>query len=593
MARYLLSARNRVVWKRVMQMKMKKRIALLLAAAMLSLILCGCADDAETAGAVRSDGSVSDALATGLGVTVPEDETGRFASADGIHADVDYADMTWYIYDAAELLDKAARLGETADGKEAADLYDWLMAEYAKVYTLDNLAYIDFYAHPGDETLSDACRQLDSVLNEVNDALCTALSDALDGPAGSALRSYIGEDKATALVGYDEQTDRQREITERVSELTLQYNALIMEYLSYDEETEKIGALYRELVDLHNEEAQIVGYKDYADYAYEASYGRDFTPDDAAALCEAVKPYARQYFGSLYYNEATYADFSADTDLTERELVGLVTQYMPRVSDDAAKAAAYMEKHGLHFMDSAERVSDLGFTTTLDQYNAPFIYLALYGDQNDIQSMFHEFGHYYDAYVNPVPDLLLSVGSLDIFEIHSTGMEALSTGWYEDIYGEDADLARIRFLDSALYTVFSGCLFDEFQRVVYADPSLTPEQISQTFVTIARSYGLRSFGKEFSHYWMQVNHNFESPFYYISYAVSMLASLQIYEMAENDWAAAADFYNDLVSLGAFDYTYCELLDKVGLECFTDGLPACVPQAVEDMEALCLAWENAA
>ncbi len=593
MARYLLSARNRVVWKRVMQMKMKKRIALLLAAAMLSLILCGCADDAETAGAVRGDGSVSDALATGLGVTVPEDETGRFASADGIHADVDYADMTWYIYDAAELLDKAARLGETADGKEAADLYDWLMAEYAKVYTLDNLAYIDFYAHPGDETLSDACRQLDSVLNEVNDALCTALSDALDGPAGSALRSYIGEDKATALVGYDEQTDRQREITERVSELTLQYNALIMEYLSYDEETEKIGALYRELVDLHNEEAQIVGYKDYADYAYEASYGRDFTPDDAAALCEAVKPYARQYFGSLYYNEATYADFSADTDLTERELVGLVTQYMPRVSDDAAKAAAYMEKHGLYFMDSAERVSDLGFTTTLDQYNAPFIYLALYGDQNDIQSMFHEFGHYYDAYVNPVPDLLLSVGSLDIFEIHSTGMEALSTGWYEDIYGEDADLARIRFLDSALYTVFSGCLFDEFQRVVYADPSLTPEQISQTFVTIARSYGLRSFGKEFSHYWMQVNHNFESPFYYISYAVSMLASLQIYEMAENDWAAAADFYNDLVSLGAYDYTYCELLEKVGLECFTDGLPACVSQAVEDMEALCLAWENAA
>ena len=576
-----------------MQMKMKKRIALLLAAAMLSLILCGCADDAETVGAVRSDGSVSDALAAGLGVTVPEDETGRFASADGIHADVDYADMTWYIYDAAELLDKAARLGETADGKEAADLYDWLMAEYAKVYTLDNLAYIDFYAHPGDETLSDACRQLDSVLNEVNDALCTALSDALDGPAGSALRSYIGEDKATALVGYDEQTDRQREITERVSELTLQYNGLIMEYLSYDEETEKIGALYRELVDLHNEEAQIVGYKDYADYAYEASYGRDFTPDDAAALCEAVKPYARQYFGSLYYNEATYADFSADTDLTERELVGLVTQYMPRVSDDAAKAAAYMEKHGLYFMDSAERVSDLGFTTTLDQYNAPFIYLALYGDQNDIQSMFHEFGHYYDAYVNPVPDLLLSVGSLDIFEIHSTGMEALSTGWYEDIYGEDADLARIRFLDSALYTVFSGCLFDEFQRVVYADPSLTPEQISQTFVTIARSYGLRSFGKEFSHYWMQVNHNFESPFYYISYAVSMLASLQIYEMAENDWASAADFYNDLVSLGAYDYTYCELLEKVGLECFTDGLPACVSQAVEDMEALCLAWENAA
>ena len=89
MARYLLSARNRVVWKRVVQMKMKKSIALLLAAAILSLILCGCADDAETVGAVRSEGSVSAALAAGLGVTVPEDETGRFVSADGLPADVD------------------------------------------------------------------------------------------------------------------------------------------------------------------------------------------------------------------------------------------------------------------------------------------------------------------------------------------------------------------------------------------------------------------------------------------------------------------------------------------------------------------------
>lgn len=572
-------------------MKMKKLMALFLVAALLSAILAGCgADNVGVAETIRGSGSVSEALSSALS-TAEGSET-RMA-ADGIHADVDYADMTWYVYDTGEFLAKAARLGETADGAEAIELYDWLMAEYAKAYTLDNLAYIDFYAHPGDESISDACQQLDIALNDLIDALCVALSDALDGPAGKALESYIGSDKAEALRGYDEQTDREREIAERISELTLQYNTLIMENLSFSEETEQIGALYRELVDLHNEEAQLAGYDGYADYAYEISYGRDFTPDDAAALCEAVKPYAKEYFASLYSHEATYTDFSVDTDLSAQELVGLITKYMPRVSDGASEAAAYMKQHGLYFMDSADRVSDLGFTTTLDQYNAPFIYLALYGNEYDIQSMFHEFGHYYDAYVTPIPDILLSVGSLDIFEIHSTGMEALSTGWYGEIYGEEAELARIKFLDNALYTVFTGCLFDEFQRVVYADPTLTPEQISQTFTSIARSYGLNSYRRDFSHYWMQVNHNFESPFYYISYAVSMLASLQIYEMAENNWAEAADFYNKLVSLGAFDYTYCELLEEVGLECFTDGLPACVPQAVEDMETLCLAWDEAA
>ena len=572
-----------------MQMKMKKFTALLLVLALLSTILCGCADDIAISEAGR--GSVSEALSSALSAAADKPEPAM--SADGIHADVDYADMTWYVYDTAKFLDKAAQLGKTADGVEAIELYDWLMAEYTKAYTLDSLAYIDFYAHPGDETISDACQQMEVTLNDMIDILCAALSDALDGPAGKALENYIGSDKAEALRGYDEQTDREREIAERLSELTLQYNTLIMEDLSFSEETEKIGALYRELVDLHNEEAQLIGYDGYADYAYEVSYGRDFTPEDAAALCEAVKPYAKEYFSSLYPHEATYTDFSVNTDLSAQELVGLITEYMPRVSSEAAEAAAYMEKHGLYFMDSVDRVSDLGFTTTFDQYNAPFIYLALYGDSEDIRSMFHEFGHYYDAYVNPVPDVLLSVGSMDIFEIHSTGMEALSTGWYDDIYGEEAGLARIKFLDNALYTVFTGCLFDEFQRAVYADPSLTPEQISQTFTSIARSYGLRSYSRDFSHYWMQVNHNFESPFYYISYAVSMLASLQIYEMAENDWAEAADFYNDLVSLGAYDYTYCELLEKVGLECFTDGLPACVPQAVENMEELCLAWDEAA
>ena len=570
-----------------MYMKIRKISALLLALAMLLSLLSGCAS-----GASGGDGSALETISSAI-QTVEKPDAPAILINDGIHADVDYADMHWYIYDTEEFNAKAERLSAAQSGGEAAELYEWLMTEYTRAYTLDNLAYIDFYAHPSDDTVSDACRTLDGIINDMADALCTAITDALDGGAGSDFAAYLGEDRAAAFRGYDEQTDREREIAERVSELTLQYNALIMEPLDHDEETERIGGLYRELIDLHNEEARLAGYDSYADYAYEINYGRDFTPDDAAALCEAVKPYAQRYFASLYTNEATYTDFTVNTDYSAQELVALIERFMPRLSPAAAEAAAYMRGHGLYFMDSADRISDMGFTMTLDYYNAPFIYLALYGSEYDIQSMFHEFGHYYDAYVNPVPDALLSIGSLDIFEIHSTGMEALSTGWYGEIYGGEADLARIRFLDNALYTVFTGCLFDEFQREVYADPSLTPEQISDTYVSVARSYGIRIYNEDAAHYWMQVNHNFESPFYYISYAVSMLASLQIYEMAESDWTQAADFYNDLVSLGAFDYTYCDLLREVGLECFTDGLPACVPQAVDDLETLCLAWEAAA
>ena len=117
-----------------MQVKGKKLTALLLAAACLSAALCGCgADDVPISEAIRG-GIVSEALSSALSTAVSPKPA---APSDGIHADVDYADMTWYVYDTGEFFEKAERLSETADDDEAVELYEWLKAEYAKVYTLD------------------------------------------------------------------------------------------------------------------------------------------------------------------------------------------------------------------------------------------------------------------------------------------------------------------------------------------------------------------------------------------------------------------------------------------------------------------------
>ena len=584
--------------------KIQSMLALLLAAALClcSLTACGTASTGVS-GSITSGIRNAEATAEAEPTEVPETEeaptvqkTGTAPEptfSDGVHADTDYADMDWYIYDTTEYYAAVDRLAACTDGDEALELYKWLNSQYVLASTLDSLAYIKFYADPDDEELSAACQELDSMCTDMLDALYTALSTALDGDAAPVLEEYFGEENAQELRDYEEMTERESEILDRISELQLEYNDLIMQSLTYTEMTEQIGGLYVELVGLYNEYAQIYGYDNYADYSYENVYGRDYTPEDAAALCEAVKPYAYAYFAYLYSDEATYADFSVDTDYSADELLNLLTTYMPRVSDKAAEAANYMVGHGLYFLASADEISDMGFTTTLEYYNAPFIYNSLYGNYNDIGSMFHEFGHYYDAYLNIPDDHLLNVGSYDIYEIHSNGMEALSTGWYDDIYGEEAGLAKIKYLDSALYSIVMGCIFDEFQREVYSAENLTAEDVNEYFTQIAAEYGLESYSKSFATYWMQVNHNFEQPFYYISYAVSAIAALQIYEMAEDDWDEAAAFYNDLVDLGAVDYTYCELLEKVGLESFTDGLPECVGEAVEDMAELCEAYNSAA
>ena len=66
-------------------------------------------------------------------------------------------------------------------------------------------------------------------------------------------------------------------------------------------ETPSAGQIFLELISVRNELAQIYGYDTFADYAYDVYYGRDYTPADAAALCEAIKPYAVRYFKNCCY----------------------------------------------------------------------------------------------------------------------------------------------------------------------------------------------------------------------------------------------------------------------------------------------------
>lgn len=49
------------------------------------------------------------------------------------------------------------------------------------------------------------------------------------------------------------------------------------------------GGIYLELVEVRTKLAQIQGYDNYADYAYECGYYRDYTVEDVERLRESVK----------------------------------------------------------------------------------------------------------------------------------------------------------------------------------------------------------------------------------------------------------------------------------------------------------------
>lgn len=564
---------------------MKKHVSLqkLLAAALSLALLCGCAGPAG----VPEERAVVPVMAERKAAAAPSPTA--IIRSDGIHADTDYADMSWERYDMTDLRAMAEEL-MTSGGGEALELYRRMEREYVLLRTWDELAWIDFYASDDpDGSIGEGCGALDAALTEAGDLLQSAAAAALAGDDPDELAGYLGEDRSEMLAGYQAMSDREAELWDRETELVLEYNDLSgAEDLDELTLNGRLGKVFLELVEVRNQLAELGGYDSYAEYAYELIYGRDYTPADAAALCEAVKPYARRYYARCYYSGVFWEELP---EFSPGEVMDLLRTWAPMVSPQAAEAQTYMEEHGLYILESGETVTPVGFTATLPLYNAPFLFNALSGTIYDVTDTFHEFGHYYDAYVNQEPDPLLSAGSYDIFEIHSTSMEALLYGWLDEICGDAAPCARAWSLDRLIGNVVSGCIYDEFLQYVYSHPDMTVTEVDQAFASIARSYGMELYDASEQYQWMYVSHNFESPFYYISYAVSTLASLQIWAMAERDRDGAIALYNRMIGLGAFDLGYCQLMETLGLTLFTDDLDACLRDACGELEELCRAYDE--
>ena len=74
----------------------------------------------------------------------------------------------------------------------------------------------------------------------------------------------------------------------------------------------------------------------------------------------------------------------------------------------------------------------------------------------------------------------------------------------------------------------------------------TPDEANEAFSQLAEEYSL-DYGYEIEPYlWTAVHHNFTSPFYYISYAMSAIPSLEIYALSLEDRSEAIHVYLNIV-----------------------------------------------
>ena len=122
---------------------MRKTIIKVLSLLLAAVLLGGCGT--RSGGSVSPFASLGDLLSLFTASLEEPAAPEEKEPGDGVHAEVDFADMEWYRYNMREFNSRARRLVKTKDEGEAEELYNWLLTEYKRLQTLNEIAWIKFY----------------------------------------------------------------------------------------------------------------------------------------------------------------------------------------------------------------------------------------------------------------------------------------------------------------------------------------------------------------------------------------------------------------------------------------------------------------
>ena len=335
----------------------------------------------------------------------------------------------------------------------------------------------------------------------------------------------------------------------------------------YESVSPKLDDTYDRLVRLRVKKAKKLGFRDYIDYIYLArdryDYNRDYVErfrgyvkDLIVPVCEDLYRKQAERLGVdrlRYYDEMlVFPEGNSVPQGTRDELVEKARKMYASMSKESGEYFSFMCEHELFDLDTRPGKHLGGYCTFLPDYRAPFIFSNFNGTSADVDVLTHEAGHAFQCYLaSRTQKTMLNISSTsEINEIHSMSMEHFAYPYMESFFGEAADRYRYAHLVSALCTIPYLVSVDEFQHRVFEDPSMDASGRRACWREIEKKYmPWRDYdGNAFLEgggFWMQKQHIFLYPFYYVDYALAQICAFQFFIRDREDHEKA---WNDYVSL---------------------------------------------
>lgn len=328
----------------------------------------------------------------------------------------------------------------------------------------------------------------------------------------------------------------------------------------YESVSDQLDGVYDKLIEVRLSMAEKLGFENYTELAY-LNMGRlDYKPEHVEKFREQVRTVITPAIARMreaqakrlgidkirYYDESlTFPQGNADPIGDKEYMVNAATEMYSALSPETKEFFDFMTKYELFDLETRPGKHLGGYCTSLPSYKAPFIFSNFNGTSADVDVLTHEAGHAFQCYLGErlIPVNELQGSTSEINEIHSMAMEFFTYPWMEKFFGARADEYRYTHLCSALSVIPYMVCVDEYQHEVYKNPKMSGKERRAVWRAIEKKYmPWRDYdGNEFLEqggFWMQKQHIFLYPFYYIDYALAQICTFFLYsEMKENREAA--------------------------------------------------------
>ena len=368
------------------------------------------------------------------------------------------------------------------------------------------------------------------------------------------------------------------------------------------EHEEELDWIYDRLVKNRTEQGRKMGHQNFSPLGYARMMRNSYGAEEIASFRRQVKkdfvPFVEElherrrkrlgidhlmYFDEgVYFNEGNPVPIGDDQQIlaSGRELYG-------QLSPETREFMDFMCENELFDVEGRKDKTTGGYMTYIPDYRSPFIFANFNGTSDDADVITHECGHAFQGYLTRNDPIREHADiTMETAETHSMSMEFFTEPWIDRLFGSDASrYVEMHFEDAMMFIPY-GTMVDEFQNIIYEDPSLDPKSRKTVWRDLEKQYKPHlDYGDNAylnaGGFWQKQHHIYDLPFYYIDYCIAGTNALQYKVWMDQDYKAAWNSYLTLCKLSASDF-FPGLMSAVGLRNpFEDG---CLAYIVRELSA---------